>query len=98
MPLMFNLLLVSNLITCQMNIFVFTLHVFIPCFLAKKRVCYYCKLIKSNVYKKYSITARELVLTILDRSIGCLFDNTKTLTLLSVIRRNDRHNYFPEIG
>ena len=66
-------------------------------FLAKKCVCYYCKLIKSNVYKKYSITARELVLTILDRSVGCVFDNTKALTLLSVIRRNDRHNYFPEI-
>ena len=98
MPLMYNLLLVSNLITCQLNIFVFTLHVFIPCFLAQKCVCYYCKLIKSNVYKKYSITARELVLTILGRLVSCLFDNTKTLTLLSVIRRNDRHNYFPEIG
>ena len=34
-PLMYNLLLVSNLITCQLNIFVFTLHDFIPCFLAK---------------------------------------------------------------
>ena len=44
--------------------------------LAKKCVCYYCKLIKSNVYKKYSITARELVFTILDRSVSCLFDNT----------------------
>ena len=37
-PLMYNLLLVSNLITCQLNIFVFTLHDFIPCFLAKKCV------------------------------------------------------------
>ena len=98
MPFMFNLLLVSNLITCQLNIFVFTLHDFIPCFLAKKCACYYCKLIKSNVYKKYSITARELVFTILDRSVRCLIDNTKTLTLLSVIRRNDRHNNFQEIG
>ena len=98
MPLMYNLLLGSNLITCQLNIFVFTLHVFIPCFLSQKMCVYYCKLIKSNVYKKYSITARELVLTILDRSVSCLFDNTKTLTLLSVIRRNDRHNFFPEIG
>ena len=98
MPLMYNLLLVSILIKCQLNMFVFTLHVFIPGFLAKKCVCYYCKLIKSNVYKKYSITAGELVLTILDRSVSCLFDNTKTLTLLSVIRRNNRHNYFPEIG
>ena len=98
MPLMYNLLLVSNLITYQLNIFVFTLHVFIPCVLAKKCVCYYCKLIKSNVYKKYSITAREQVFTILDRSVSCLFDNTKTLTLLSVIRRNNKHNYFPEIG
>ena len=51
MPFMHNLLLVSNLITCQLNILVFTLHDFIPCFLAKKCVCYYCKLIKSNVYK-----------------------------------------------
>ena len=51
MQLMYNLLLVSNLITCQLNIFVFTLHDFIPCFLAKKYVCYYCKLMKSNVYK-----------------------------------------------
>ena len=67
-------------------------------YFSKKCVSYYCKLIKSNVYKKYSITARELVLTILDRSVSCLFDNTKTLTLLSVIRINDRHNYFPEIG
>ena len=98
MPLMYNLLLVSNLITCQLNIFVFYLHDFIPCFLAKKCVCYYCKLIKSNVYKKYSITARELVFTILDGSVSCLFANTKNLTLLSVIRRNDRHNNFPEIG
>ena len=98
MPLMFNLLLVSNLLTCQPNIFVFTLHDFIPCFLAKKCVRYYCKHIKSNVYKKYSITARELVFTILNRSVSCLFDNTKTLTLLSVIRSNDRHNNFPEIG
>ena len=85
MPLMYNLLLVSNLITCQLDIFVFTLHDFIPCFLAKKCVC-------------YSVTARELVFTILDRSVSCLFDNTKTLTLLSVIRRNDKHNNFPEIG
>ena len=98
MLLMFNLLLVSNLITCQLNIFVFTLHDFIPCFLAKKGVCYYCKLIKSTVYKKYSITARELVFTIFDGSVSCLSDNTKNLTLLSVVRRNDRHNNFPEIG
>ena len=35
MPLMYNLLLVSNIITCQLNIFVFTLHDIIPCFLAK---------------------------------------------------------------
>ena len=98
MSLMYNLLLVSNLKTCQLNIFVFTLHDYIPCFLAKNCVCYYCKLIKSNVYKKYSITAWELVFTILDKSVSCLFDNTKTLTLLSVIRRNDRHNNFPEIG
>ena len=98
MPLMYKLLLVSNLITCQLNTFLFTLHDFIPCFLAKKCVRYYCKFIKSNVYKKYSITARELVFTILDGSFSCLFDNTKNLTLLSVIRRNDRHNNFPEIG
>ena len=98
MLLMYNLLLVFNLITCQLNIFVFTLHDFIPCLLAKICVCYYCKLIKSNVYKKYFITARELVFTILDRSVSCLFDNTKNLTLLSVIRRNDRHNNFPELG
>ena len=38
MSLMYNLLLVSNLITCQLNIFVFTLHDFMPCFLAKN-VC-----------------------------------------------------------
>ena len=38
MSVMYNLLLVSNLITCQLNIFVFTLHDFIPCFLAKS-VC-----------------------------------------------------------
>ena len=78
MPLVYNLLLVSNLITCQLNIFVFTLHDFIPCFLAKKCVCYYCKLIKSNVCKKYSITARELVFTILDRSVSCLLITQKT--------------------
>ena len=98
MPLMYNLLLVSNLITCLLNIFVFTLHDFIPYFLAKKCVCYYCKLIKSNVYKRYSITARELVFTILDGSVSCIFDNTKNLTLLSVIRRNDMHKIFPQIG
>ena len=62
----------------QLNIFVFSLHDFIPCFLAKKCVCYYCKLIKSNVYKKYSITARELVFTILDRSVSCLLITPKT--------------------
>ena len=97
MPLMYYLLLVSNLISCQLNIFVFTLHDFIPCFLAKQYVCHYCKPIKSNV-QKYYITARELVFTISDGSVSCIFDNTKNLTLLSVIRRNDRHNDFPEIG
>ena len=31
----YNLLLVSTLITCPLNIFVFKRHDFIPCFLAK---------------------------------------------------------------
>ena len=67
-------------------------------FLAKKNVCVIIVNLLSQMSTKKSITARELVLTILDRSVSCLFDNNKTLTFLSVIRRNDRHNYFPEIG
>ena len=97
MPLMYNLLLVSNLITCQLNIFVFTLHDFIPCFLAKN-VCVIIVNLSSQISTKNSITARELIFTTSDRSVSCLFDNTKTLTLLSVIKRNDRHKNFPEIG
>ena len=97
MQLMYNLLLVSNFNTCQLNIFVFILHDFIPCFLAKN-VCVIIVNFQVKCLQKYSITARELVFTILDRSVSCLIDNTKNLTLLSVLRRNDRHTNFPEIG
>ena len=80
MPLMYNSLLVSNLIICQLNIFVFTRHDFIPCFLAKNVfsiiVNYQVKCLQ-----KYSIIARELVFKILDRFVNCLCDNIKNLTL-----------------
>ena len=85
MMLMYNLLLVSTLIICQLNIFALTRHDFIQCFLAKKL----CSLLLLTYYvkclQKFSITARELVVTDLDRSVKCLCDNIKNLTLLSVI-------------
>ena len=65
---------------------------------SQKNVCVNIVNLSSQMSTKNSITARELVFTILDRSVSCLFDNTKNLTLLSVIRRNDRHSNFPEIG
>ena len=76
----------------------FTLHDFIPCFSAKKKCVLILLTYQIKCLQKYSITARELVFTILDGSVSFLFDNTKNLTLLSVIRINDRHNNFPEIG
>ena len=81
MLLMYNLLLVTALITFQLNIFAFKRHDFIAFFIAKKMCLLSFNKLSSCSYFQISTkifyTARELVFAVLDRSIYCLCGKIK---------------------
>ena len=80
MQLKYNLVLVTTIITFQLNIYAFRRHDFIPCFLAKM-----CLLLLKS-YKVVAISkclrnifknGRKLVFAVLDRPVNCCCDNFK---------------------